>query len=191
MDSANQTSQPYALVVMGVSGCGKSSVAQQLGESLGWKVCEGDAYHPPANIQKMQAGIALTDTDRQGWLQDLATLLAQATPQSGMVLTCSALKRSYRDVLRSALPDGAVGFVFLDLSFDTALERVQSRQGHFFSANLVANQFATLERPDTEPGVITVDAALPLEAIVRAVMASIATAAASLSSTPSLRKLAT
>ena len=171
MDSANQQSNPYALVVMGVSGCGKSSVAQLLGKALGWAVCEGDAYHPASNISKMQTGIALTDEDRQGWLKDLAVLLSQATPQTGMVLTCSALKRSYRDVLRSALPQGALGFVFLDLSFEMALQRVQTRQGHFFSADLVANQFSTLERPDAEQGVLTASATLPLPELVQRITA--------------------
>lgn len=171
MDSANQSSKPYALVVMGVSGCGKSSVAQLLGQTLGWDVCEGDAYHPASNIRKMQAGIALTDDDRQGWLQDLSQLLGQATPQAGRVLTCSALKRSYRDVLRSALEPGAVGFVFLDLTFENALARVQTRQGHFFSADLVANQFATLQRPDAEHGVLTVNATLALPVLVQRITA--------------------
>lgn len=152
---------------MGVSGCGKSSVAHLLGQTLGWPVAEGDAYHPASNISKMQAGIALTDEDRQGWLEDLAELLRQATPHNGVVLTCSSLKRSYRDVLRSALPEGALGFVFLDLTFEMALERVQTRQGHFFSADLVANQFSTLERPDAENGVLAIDAALPLTEIVQ------------------------
>lgn len=167
MDSANQYYYPYALVIMGVSGCGKSSVAQMLGQRLGWTVYEGDVYHPDSNIRKMQAGVALTDHDRQGWLSDLARLLSQATVQKGMVLTCSALKHKYREQLRSALPAGAVGFVFLDLSYAMALERVQSRQGHFFSADLVANQFQTLERPDAEAGVLTVNATQPLSDIVQ------------------------
>lgn len=171
MDSANQSLKPYALVVMGVSGCGKSSVAQLLGQTLGWDVCEGDTYHPASNIRKMQAGIALTDDDRQGWLQDLSQLLGQATPQAGRVLTCSALKRSYREVLRSALEPGAVGFVFLDLTFEKALERVQTRQGHFFSADLVANQFATLQRPDAEHGVFTINATLALPVLVQRITA--------------------
>lgn len=174
MDSANQQLKPYALVVMGVSGCGKSSVAQLLGQTLGWKVHEGDIYHPTNNIRKMQAGIALTDADRHGWLQDLAVVLGQADPQAGMVLTCSALKSSYRDMLRRALAPEAVGFVFLDLPFDAALARVQTRQGHFFSADLVANQFQTLERPDAESGVVTVDATQALPDIVQQVSAWLA-----------------
>ncbi len=154
---------------MGVSGCGKSSVAQLLAKALGWTLHEGDSYHAPESVRKMQAGIPLTDDDRSLWLQDLARILGRATPATGIVLTCSALKRKYRDRLRAALPDAAVGFVFLDLDYATALQRVQQRPGHFFSPDLVANQFATLERPDGEDGVVGVDATLPLAEIVRRV----------------------
>ena len=160
MDSANQQSNPYALVVMGVSGCGKSSVAQLLGKALGWAVCEGDAYHPASNISKMQTGIALTDEDRQGWLKDLAVLLSQATPQAGMVLTCSALRQRYRDRLRAAVP--GLRFVFLSLTQDQARERVAARPGHLFPVSLVASQFETLEDPSNEAGVLRVDATRPL-----------------------------
>ncbi|MBS7780479.1 gluconokinase [Acidovorax sp. CCYZU-2555] len=156
---------------MGVSGCGKSSVAQQLAAATGWTLYEGDTYHAPESVRKMQAGIALTDDDRSHWLQHLAQILALATPAAGVVLTCSALKRKYRDCLRAALPEQGVGFVFLDLDFATALQRVQQRPGHFFSPDLVANQFATLERPDAEAGVVGVDATLPLADIVRRVNA--------------------
>lgn len=153
---------------MGVSGCGKSSVGQALADALGWTLHEGDAHHAEASIQKMQAGVPLTDEDRSGWLDALARLLGRAIAASGpgVVLTCSALKRKYRDQLRQAGPAGAVGFVFLDLGYDTALQRVQERAGHFFSPELVANQFATLERPDGEASVLSVDATLPLDQIV-------------------------
>lgn len=154
---------------MGVSGCGKSSVGQALADALGWALHEGDAHHAEASIRKMQAGVPLTDDDRGGWLDTLARLLgtAIAAPGQGVVLTCSALKRKYRDQLRAAGPAGAVGFVFLDLGYDTALQRVQERAGHFFSPELVANQFATLERPEGECAVLSVDATLPLDEIVR------------------------
>lgn len=186
-DSAIQSFHPvaapvpchaHALVVMGVSGCGKSSVAQMLAQTLGWTLHEGDAYHSPENVRKMQAGIALTDDDRASWLADLCGILATASASSGIVLTCSALKRKYRDRLRLAQPQGALGFVFLDLDFATALQRVQQRPGHFFSPDLVANQFATLERPDAEAGVVGIDATLPLAEIVRRANAWHAPAAA-------------
>lgn len=173
MDSAIQKkhpeTNPSVLVVMGVSGCGKSSVGQALAYTLGWTLHEGDTYHAEESIRKMQAGIPLTDEDRSGWLDTLTHLLdsAIATPGTGVVLTCSALKRKYRDRLRDAGPRGSVGFIFLDLGYETALQRVQDRSGHFFSPELVANQFATLERPESERAVLCVDATLPLAEIVQ------------------------
>nr|KAJ8744166.1 gluconokinase [Delftia sp. PS-11] len=152
---------------MGVSGCGKSSVGQALADALGWTLHEGDAHHAEASIRKMQAGIPLTDEDRSGWLDTLAHLLGTASPHQGVVLTCSALKRKYRNRLRQAAPAGGVGFVFLDLDYETALQRVQERAGHFFSPELVANQFATLERPDGECAVLSLDATLALAEIVQ------------------------
>lgn len=154
-----------ALVVMGVSGCGKSSAGEAIAQQLGWTLVEGDSYHSPQSVAKMQAGIALTDADREGWLERLAQRLAQADAEHGLVLTCSALKRKYRDQLRSAQQ---LGFVFLDLDYATALERVQTRPGHFFSPDLVANQFTTLEDPRQEPDVLTVSATMNLDDIALA-----------------------
>ncbi|MGU3626636.1 gluconokinase [Comamonas testosteroni] len=154
-----------ALVVMGVSGCGKSSAGEAIAQQLGWTLVEGDSYHSPQSVAKMQAGIALTDADREGWLERLAQRLAQADAEHGLVLTCSALKRKYRDQLRSAQQ---LGFVFLDLDYATALERVQTRPGHFFSPDLVANQFTTLEDPRQEPDVLTVSATMNLNDIALA-----------------------
>lgn len=151
-----------AIVVMGVSGCGKSSAGAAIARQLGWTLVEGDSYHSPQSVAKMQAGIALTDADREGWLERLAQRLAQADAEHGLVLTCSALKRKYRDQLRGAQQ---LGFVFLDLDYATALERVQTRPGHFFSPDLVANQFTTLEDPRHEPDVLTVSATMNLNEI--------------------------
>lgn len=154
-----------AIVVMGVSGCGKTSIASALSERIGARMIEGDAFHPPHNVEKMRAGIPLTDDDRQGWLQRLGSELAHAVAhRQYAVLTCSALKRRYRDTLRAAVP--RVGFVFLELSPAAAAERVAHRQGHFMPASLVDSQFRDLEPPTGEPGVLTVDATAPLHAIV-------------------------
>ncbi|VTU31916.1 gluconokinase [Variovorax sp. RA8] len=154
---------PRWLVVMGVSGCGKSSLGAALARELGLPLIEGDDFHPPGNVSKMRAGIALTDADRAGWLDTLAGTLA-AHPQ-GAVLACSALKRGYRDRLRAAVP--RLRFVFMDLSREEAERRVAGRgAGHFFSASLVADQFATLESPVGEPGVLAVDATAPLSELV-------------------------
>jgi gluconokinase len=154
---------------MGVSGCGKSSVGEACAQALGWVLHEGDAYHAPESIAKMRAGIALTDADRSGWLDRLAGLLAPAATGEGVVLTCSALRRKYRDRLREALP--GLGFAFLELGYDDALARVQARPGHFFSPALVADQFATLESPVGEPGVLALDATQPVTALADAIVA--------------------
>ncbi|GAB1386659.1 gluconokinase [Melaminivora sp.] len=152
---------------MGVSGCGKSSLAQACADLLGWTLHEGDAYHAPESIAKMRAGVPLTDADRQGWLDRLAQLLAQASAQQGVVLTCSALRYSYRQRLRAAQP--GLGFAYLALDYPQALQRVQARPGHFFSPNLVADQFNTLEPPQAEPLVLTLDALQPVPVLAQAV----------------------
>ena len=155
-----------SLVVMCVSGCGKSSLGAGLAEVLAVRFVEGDAHHSDSNRAKMSQGIALTDADREGWLAALAAeLQRQPLP---VVLTCSALKRTYRDRLRRASP--GLRFAFLDISREAAVQRVASRgAAHFFSASLVDNQFATLERPDGEPGVLRLDAQWPLPQLQDAV----------------------
>lgn len=159
-DSAVQSLGPAApaLVVMGVSGCGKSSLGAALAQALGWALVEGDDFHPAANRQKMAAGQALTDTDRIGWLDTLAAQLSaqRAAHPQGVVLTCSALKRAYRDRLRQGL-DG-LRFVFLDISEADAQQRVAARADHFFSPTLVASQFEALQPPHGEPGVLALPA---------------------------------
>jgi gluconokinase len=145
------------LVVMGVAGCGKSAVAGRAAAALGLPLIEGDDFHSPASVAKMSAGQPLTDADRAGWLARLGEELA-ARP-AGAVLACSALKRRYRDGLRAAAP--GLRFAFLQLDRDTALARVQGRSAHFFPAALIDNQFATLEPPLSEPGVLVLDATAP------------------------------
>lgn len=158
------------LVVMGVSGCGKSSLGAALAVGFALPLIEGDDFHPPANVEKMSRGIALTDADRVGWLATLGRTLAGA-PQ-GAVLTCSALKRSYRDQLRAAVP--GLRFVFMEIERAEAERRVAARAGageHMFPASLVANQFATLESPVGEAGVLAVDATAQLGVLVGQVKA--------------------
>ena len=155
------------VVVMGVSGCGKSAVGEGVAAALGLPLIEGDAFHPPANVEKMRQGVPLEDEDRAGWLARLGEELSRH-PQ-GAVLTCSALKRSYRDVLRSHAP--GLRFVHLKLSQDEALRRVAARGGHFYPPSLVASQFATLEDPAAEQGVLSVDAQLPLAQVTRQTVA--------------------
>lgn len=150
-----------SIVVMGVAGCGKSSLGADLAHALGLPLVEGDDFHPPANQQKMRDGVPLTDADRAGWLDALAGELAAAP--GGTVLTCSALKRAYRDRLRAAAP--GLRFVHLMLTRDEALRRVAGRAAHFFPSSLVDSQLATLESPAGEPGVVELDATLPPEAL--------------------------
>ncbi len=154
-----------AVVVMGVSGCGKSSVAAALSDRIGARMIEGDAYHPEQNVQKMQAGIALGDADRQGWLEQLANELASVVAIGQVpVLACSALKRRYRDTLRAGVAD--LGFVFLEVSPDVAIQRVSLRPHHFMPATLVQSQFRDLEPPTGEARVLTIDGSEPLHLIV-------------------------
>ena len=155
-----------SIVFMGVSGCGKSSLAAAVGADLGLPLIEGDDYHSAASLDKMQRGVALTDDDRSQWLDELAGILA-AHP-AGIALTCSALKQAYRQRLRAAAP--GLRFVFLELSQDEAQRRVEARaKDHFFPSGLVASQFATLESPVGEPGVLRVDAMAPLDELHAAV----------------------
>ncbi len=151
------------IVVMGVSGCGKSAVGRRIARELALPLIEGDEFHPASNIEKMRQGVPLDDGDRAGWLDRLGRELARH--DSGAVLTCSALKRSYRDSLRQAAP--GLRFVHLALSQEQALERVAARGGHFYPPSLVASQFAALEDPAHEPGVLVVDAGQPLEQVAQ------------------------
>jgi gluconokinase len=153
------------IVIMGVAGCGKSSLGAAVATAQGLPLIEGDHFHSAANREKMAQGTPLTDSDRAQWLVTLGEQLA-AHPD-GVVLTCSALKRAYRDQLRGAAP--GLRFVFLDIDRDAAQQRVAGRGSHFFSASLVDSQFATLESPVGEPGVLRVDALEPLELLQRRV----------------------
>lgn len=151
----------YRVVVMGVAGCGKSAMGSRLALLLGLPLVEGDDFHPPDNIRKMQQGVPLDDQDRAGWLAQLAAELA-ARPD-GAVLTCSALKRAYRDVLRRSAP--GLCFVHLALTPEQSAARVAGRDDHFYPSSLVASQFAALENPAAEPRVLSVDAMESIEAL--------------------------
>ncbi|MDB5889356.1 MAG: gluconokinase [Polaromonas sp.] len=142
------------VVVMGVAGCGKSAVGRRLADELGLPLVEGDDFHPARNTEKMQRGVPLTDNDRAGWLQLLGAQLAQHA--HGAVLTCSALKMSYRDSLRQAVADAGRRLYFIHLAIDReeSLRRVAQRKGHFYPPSLVTSQFETLEDPSTEAGVL-------------------------------------
>ena len=162
MATRSPPAEPLYVVVMGVAGCGKSLVGAQLASRLGLPLIEGDDFHPDGNIEKMRQGVPLTDADRADWLQRLAQEL-RGQPQ-GAVLTCSALKRSYRDALRGAVP--RLHFLHLALTPHQALERVASRTDHFYPPSLVASQFEALEDPAGEEHVHGADATQHVDRIV-------------------------
>jgi gluconokinase len=171
--------RPPIVVVLGVSGSGKSTVGRALARELRVPFVEGDDAHPAANIAKMAAGHPLDDTDREPWLRTLAACVRRsAEAGEGLVLACSALKRAYRDELRAATGSGhGLWCLYLALDRDTARDRVARRIGHFMPARLVDSQFEVLEplEPD-EPG-LTVDAttATPVNlAVVRAAVEHLA-----------------
>jgi len=154
------------VVVMGVAGCGKSAVGRRLAAQLGLTLIEGDDFHSAANLAKMKRGLPLNDEDRADWLQALGRQLAS---QSAGVLSCSALKRAYRDTLRAAVPDAR--FVHLAITQTEALRRVSLRADHFYPPSLVASQFEALQAPHgaphSEPYALTLDGSADLDELAR------------------------
>lgn len=164
------------IVVMGVSGCGKSTVGAMLAETCGVPYLEGDSVHSQANVARMRAGVALTDDDRREWLELLSQRIAQARAQAtGLVVSCSALKRQYRDVLRR----GASDLTFVHLQGERALlaQRTASRPGHYMPASLLDSQLATLQAPGPDENAQTFDISQAPQDIVSQVAASLARAA--------------
>lgn len=146
------------ILLMGVSGAGKTAVGEQLAQALGWQFLDADDFHPPANVEKMRAGIALNDADRLPWLAAMnERLLALQAQQSHAVLACSALKQIYRERLGQGLHDLRV--VFLQGSFELIQQRLQARKHRYMPASLLASQFTTLE-PPADAVVIDIDASI-------------------------------
>jgi gluconokinase len=162
----------HAVVVMGVSGSGKTSVGEGLAARLGAPFVEGDALHPAANVAKMAAGTPLTDDDRWPWLRAIAARIAEE-PAPVVVVACSSLKRAYRDLLR-AESGRPVAFVYLHGTEALLAERMNARTGHFMPPTLLESQLATLEDPRGEPGVVAVDIDAPVPEIVEAALAGLA-----------------
>ncbi|WP_205028072.1 gluconokinase [Oleisolibacter albus] len=162
---ARPAARPLTILVMGVSGCGKSSVGAALALALDLPFLEGDALHPPENIARMAAGIALTDADRRGWLDSIADRLDQARRAgAGLIVACSALKRRYRDRLRAAAPD--LRLLYLAGSPDLIRARLAGRTGHFMPPGLLDSQFAALEPPTPDEHPLMADIARPVAEIV-------------------------
>lgn len=158
------------VVIMGVSGSGKTTVGQLLAERLGCGYADADIFHPPANIEKMSRGEPLDDADRAPWLQAMRTAI-EASLATGKphVFSCSALRERYRAIL--AKPGEDVVFVHLDVSYGTVIRRLAQRKGHFFDPRLARSQFDTLEPPSNA---IVVDAEQPPEAIVERILGELA-----------------
>jgi gluconokinase len=156
--------EPSHIVVMGVSGAGKTTVARGIAAAMGWDMAEGDSFHPEANVEKMAAGTPLDDDDRWPWLRAIGSWIGEQDGRSA-VITCSALKRAYRDLLRDGRP--SVRFCELDADESLIGPRITARAGHYMPASLLPSQLATLEplEPD-EPGVHVSVAGTP-EDVVR------------------------
>lgn len=154
------------IVVMGVTGTGKSTVGALVADDLGVDLIEGDSYHPPANIEKMSSGRPLTDDDRRPWLEKLAGLVAaERAAGRTAVLACSALRRAYRDILRGDIPADEVFFVHLHADFDVLDARMRSRE-HFMPPALLQSQFDTLEPLESDEAGVVVDVALPVDEVM-------------------------
>jgi len=165
---------PCALIVMGVSGSGKSTVAAALAARLSWPFEDGDSFHPPSNVAKMSAGHPLTDDDRWPWLQAIADEIDRVCQAGGhIVIACSALKRTYRDVLVHGRDD--VRIVYLDGSQTLIANRLASRKGHFMPAGLLDSQFKTLEPPHADEQALIASIDAPVETIINNIVAQLRT----------------
>ncbi|MEC3953140.1 gluconokinase [Nocardia sp. CDC153] len=171
------SARPHIVVLMGVSGSGKSTVAGMLVSTLGWDLLEGDDLHPPANIAKMHAGHALTDEDRKPWLEAIARWMSQeVTAGRSAIVTCSALKRSYRDVLRGSMighPDAVLTFVHLTGSREDLQRRLTARMDHFMPPGLLDSQLQTLEAPSPDEHIVSIEIGPPPGEVAAATLAAI------------------
>ncbi len=161
------------IVVMGVSGSGKSTVGAALAGALGTEFVEGDALHPPDNVRRMAAGIALGDAERIGWLRTIGAKLRAARAHGvPLVVSCSALKRTYRDLLRDAA--GELRFVHLQGTPELIAQRLASRRGHYMPKSLLQSQFDALEAPGVDEGAVSVDIAATPEDVVQTLLRQLA-----------------
>jgi gluconokinase len=165
---------PRHVVVMGVSGTGKTTVGRRLADHLGAEFLEGDAYHPNNNIEKMRAGVPLTDEDRWPWLRALARLIeARDHDGEATVLTCSSLRRSYRDVLRTAVPPPRLVFLHLHASAEVLRRRMGQRTAHFMPLSLLRSQIETLEPLEPDEAGVVVDVSADLDDVTAAALSAL------------------
>jgi carbohydrate kinase (thermoresistant glucokinase family) len=159
---------------MGVSGSGKTAIGERLARELEFEFIEGDDHHPEANVEKMVAGIPLTDVDRWPWLRILADEVGRRHQQdAGTVLACSALRREYRDVLRAAAPPDESFVILLDADKTTLRSRLEHRRGHYMPASLLESQLATLESLEPDESGVVLDAMQPERAVVAEALAAV------------------
>ncbi len=166
MDDAEQ---PTALVIMGPSGVGKSTTAELIAARLGWPFAEADEFHPKANIEKMTSGVPLNDEDRAPWLAAIRDWITREGKNGvSTVLTCSALKRSYRDILRQA--EANVRFVALEADPELVSSRLELRQGHYMPKSLLKSQFADFQPLQSDENGLTVPVIAPPDEVVRTIL---------------------
>lgn len=166
---AKDAGAPAVIVVMGVASSGKTSLGERLAERLAWPFRDADSFHPPANVAKMSAGIPLTDEDRKPWLAAIAAWIDELRSSGGTgIVTCSALKKAYREVIVGERPD--VALVYLRGSRELIGQRMAARQHHFMPPALLDSQFATLEEPGADENPLVVQVEASKEAIVEQVV---------------------
>lgn len=169
IDAAAPGVLPVRVVLMGVSGCGKSTIGEGLAARLGWRFVEGDRLHPPQNVAKMAAGQPLGDQDRAGWLEALSVQLARARSEGqGLVISCSALKRSYRDLLRAG--DAQALFVHLAGSRERIAQRLADRTHLYMPPSLLDSQFADLQPPEADEQALSLDVEQPPMQLMAAIV---------------------
>ena len=162
-----------AIILMGVSGCGKTSVGRELSDSLGWPFYDGDDFHPQTNIDKMTRGIPLGDDDRRPWLERLHEMIVEhLDDEQSVILACSALKRTYREILQGDRQE--VRFVYLAGTFDLIYQRMQERREHYMKADMLRSQFTVLEPPQQA---LTVTIDKPVAKIVGEIIANLSSQA--------------
>ncbi|WP_199405240.1 gluconokinase [Corallincola holothuriorum] len=160
------------VLLMGVSGCGKTTIGRMLSEQLGWRYYDGDVFHSPASIAKMKRGEPLTDKDRLGWLETLQQLIHDKIANGdNAIISCSTLKKQYRNLLRKGNTD--LKLLFLKGDYDTILPRFKQRKGHFFTdENMLTNQFHTLEEPSANEAT-SIDISPPAEQVTQACLSAV------------------